>query len=69
MERLKLSVPTMKCGGCASTVEEVLAKVPGISGVTVDLDAKSAKMILGDEARVEDALRAVEGAGHQATPG
>lgn len=69
MDRLKLSVPTMKCGGCASTVEEALGTVPGISQVTVDLDSKSAEVVLGDEARVEDAVRAVEGAGHQATPG
>ena len=69
MDRLKLDVPTMKCGGCASTVEEALGNVPGISDVTVDLGAKSAEMVLGDQARVEDAVRAVEDAGHQATPG
>lgn len=69
MARLKLLVPTMKCGGCASSVEEALSAVPGISEVSVDLDSKSAEVVLGDEARLEDALRAVEGAGHQATPG
>ncbi len=69
MATMKLSVPSMKCGGCASTVEEALGKVPGISQVTVDLDEKSAEFVLGDEARLDDALKAVEGAGHQATPG
>jgi copper chaperone CopZ len=69
MEQVKLSIPTMKCGGCASTVEEALKKVPGILQVSVDLGSKSAEVALGGETRIGDAIKAVEGAGHQATPG
>ena len=33
----ELKVTGMTCGGCKSTVERVVARVPGVTSVTVDL--------------------------------
>ena len=35
----KLEVRGMSCGHCKKSVEDALAKLPGVAEVTVDLDA------------------------------
>ena len=68
MESIKISVPTIKCGGCVAAVREALEGVPGVSEVSVELESKSAEFVLAGESYLDDALRAVVEAGHQATP-
>lgn len=36
----KLTVPTIVCGGCASSIKKALDKVSGISKVEVDVNSK-----------------------------
>ena len=41
---VKLSISGMTCSGCASTVKRVLSRVPGTTGVDVDLDRGAASV-------------------------
>jgi copper chaperone len=41
---IKLSISGMTCSGCASTVKRVLSRVPGTTGVEVDLDKGAASV-------------------------
>jgi Cu+-exporting ATPase len=68
MEAIKISVPTIKCGGCVAAVRDALEGVAGVSGVSVELESKTAEFVLAGEARLDDALGAVVEAGHRATP-
>ncbi len=63
----KLNVEGMMCMHCKASVEKVLSAVPGVSAVTVDLEAKSA--VVNCEASVLDAdlIAAVEKKGFKAT--
>ena len=42
MESIQLSVTGMKCGGCVSTVENILNNSDGIENVSVNLLTESA---------------------------
>ncbi|WP_082717486.1 MULTISPECIES: heavy metal translocating P-type ATPase [Burkholderia] len=62
-----LFVEGMHCGGCTARVEKALARVPGVTGATVDLDAGTATVDATpavDAPRLIDALGA---AGYRAT--
>ncbi|WP_082743835.1 MULTISPECIES: heavy metal translocating P-type ATPase [unclassified Burkholderia] len=62
-----LLVEGMHCGGCTSRVEQALARVPGVTGAAVDLDAGTATV---DAASAVDAARlidALDAAGYRAT--
>ncbi|MCB4824869.1 heavy-metal-associated domain-containing protein [Roseicella aerolata] len=61
------SIGGMTCGSCANAVHRALARVPGVVSVEVDLGVGRA-MVQGD-ARPEDLLAAVEGAGYRAALG
>jgi copper chaperone len=37
MEKLELKVANVKCGGCASTIQEGLLALPGVASVNVDI--------------------------------
>ncbi len=37
MQKLDLKVANVKCGGCASTIQEGLVTMPGIESVDVDI--------------------------------
>lgn len=57
-----IHIEGMSCGGCKASVERVLSAVPGVSGVSVDLAAKTATV--NTDSASDDALRtAVTGAG------
>ena len=57
-----IHIEGMSCGGCKASVERVLSAVPGVSGVSVDLTAKTATV--NTDSASDDALRAaVTGAG------
>ena len=61
-----LAVSGMTCGGCAKSVTRVLAKVPGVAKVDVDFGTGRA-VVVGD-ARPDDLVAAVQGAGYEARP-
>jgi copper chaperone CopZ len=45
---LKLTVPTMSCGGCSSKVTEQLQGLTGVQSVAVDLETKQVS-VQGDD--------------------
>lgn len=56
----EFAVDNMKCGGCAAKAEQAIRAVPGVTGVRVDLAAKSAVVQGGADAQaVVDALTRV----------
>ena len=59
-----LAIGGMTCGSCANAVHRALARVPGV--VSVDVDLAGARALVRGDARAEDMLAAVEGAGYRA---
>ena len=59
-----IAIGGMTCGSCANAVQRALSRVPGVVSVEVNLAAGRA-LVRGD-ARAEDMLAAVEGAGYRA---
>ena len=56
MKETTLSVTGMTCGGCVSSVQKVLAALPGVQSVEVTLTPGQARVV-HDETRVgRDAL-------------
>ena len=53
MMEKKILIEGMMCNHCKMVVEKVLGNVPGVTAVTVDLDAKTAAVTC--DASVEDA--------------
>ncbi len=49
----KILIEGMMCNHCKMSVEKVLSAVPGVSAVTVDLEAKTASVTYNGD--VEDA--------------
>ena len=64
MNEITLSVTGMTCGGCVSSVQKVLAALPGVQSVEVSLTPGHAR-IRFDPARIERAamVQAVVDAG------
>lgn len=50
----KILIEGMMCNHCKMAVEKVLGAVPGVTAVTVDLEAKTATVACADE--VTDAI-------------
>lgn len=69
MNEIILHITGMSCGGCVSSVQNILAAVPGVSRVEVDLAAGTAR-IQFDPARtpVDALVQAVNAAGFTAQP-
>lgn len=61
-----ITVEGMSCGHCEQTVEEALAGVPGVTGVTVDREENRAS-VEGD-VNTAALVGAVEDAGYSAHP-
>lgn len=60
-----IAVTGMTCGGCARTVEQALAAVPGVSAASVDLPGRRAKVEFNPALVTKDVLaHAIEGAGY-----
>jgi copper chaperone CopZ len=59
LSRQTLAVTGMTCSGCVRSVERVLARVPGVSSVTVDL-ARGRAVVEGtaEPARLVEAVTA-----------
>lgn len=62
----KLHVEGMMCMHCKASVEKVLSAVPGVSAVTVDLEAKSAVVVCEADVADADLVAAVEKKGFKA---
>ncbi|MFM0730210.1 heavy metal translocating P-type ATPase [Paraburkholderia sediminicola] len=68
----ELDIGGMTCASCAMRVEKALAKVPGVTGVSVNLATETATVNLGDAAASADTntdalIAAVKKAGYEAT--
>ena len=62
----KLNVEGMMCMHCKASVEKVLAAVPGVTAVVVDLDAKAAVVTCDASVMDADLIAAVEKKGFKA---
>jgi copper ion binding protein len=58
------SVPGITCGHCATAIREAVGCVPGVSGVDVDIDAKTVRVAGDGDATAVRA--AIADAGYQA---
>lgn len=56
----KILVEGMMCNHCKASVEKVLSAVPGVSAVTVDLEAKTAAVTCDDTVTDAALFAAVE---------
>ena len=65
MQTIEFKVPGMTCGHCESAVKGELSKVPGVTGVTVDLSTKDV-VVEGESLDVEALYAAVDEAGYEA---
>lgn len=63
MAQTALKIDGMTCGGCVRSVQTVLAAVPGVTQVEVDLAAGRATVEHASGESVQALLDAVEGAG------
>lgn len=63
----EVALPTLQCAACANTVETAVKKVEGVRDVSVDLDAKTAKVTFDANATDVSALeQAIAQAGYAA---
>ena len=62
----KLIVEGMMCMHCKASVEKVLSAVPGVTAVTVDLEAKTAVVACAADVADSDLCAAVEKKGFKA---
>ena len=60
-----ISIEGMRCGHCTSNVEKALRGVPGVSEVTVELEAKTATVEAADGVTDEALRKAVDDLGFQ----
>ncbi len=56
----KLLIEGMMCMHCKAKVEKALSAVPGVTGCTVDLEAKTAAVTLNADVADADLFAAVE---------
>lgn len=63
MDKVKIGIDGMTCGGCVLSVEKALERVPGVSKVTVSLERKEAE-VEGDGLDRGVLTAAVEDAGY-----
>ena len=62
-----LAIGGMTCAACVSRVEKVLARVPGVTEVSVNLATERAHVLTGAPADIPALVRAVEKAGYEAS--
>ena len=61
---VELSIEGMTCGGCATTVRRIVSRIPGVTGVHVDLSGSRATV--EGAVRPEELVRAVRESGYGA---
>jgi len=57
-------VPDISCGHCATRIRKALSEVDGVSDVSVDVDAKTVRLTLADDAVTGWARQALVAAGY-----
>lgn len=62
---ITLSVPGMSCGHCEAAVKSEVGKVPGVTSVAVDLEAKDV-VVVGESLDTAALIAAVDEAGYEA---
>jgi copper chaperone CopZ len=67
--KVELKSVHMCCPGCAEAVEEVLTKVPGVTGVAVDQKSATARFTAADARAAQKALDALAAAGFHGDTG
>ena len=68
MTSITLSVPDMRCDGCASAVESALSKLDLVKQADVSLDSKTVTVELDADGPVETLIAAIAAAGYEASP-
>lgn len=64
---VEVALPTLQCAVCVEAVETAVKEVDGVQGVSVDLDAKTAKVTFDAEVTALPALeRAIVQSGYAA---
>lgn len=68
METIELEVQGMTCGSCVDSVKRVLQRIPGVSGVDVDLSLGRVRVTTSGNAAATlgDLTAALEAAGYPA---
>ena len=64
MTQIRLKVKGMSCGHCVAAVENGLKSVPGVAGVSVDLDSGLA--VVEGDVSAQDLVEAVVEEGYEA---
>ncbi len=67
MKNVTLSVPDMKCGGCANAVRSALSRLDSVSQAEVSLESKTVSVDLDDGSPVETLIDAIAAAGYRAS--
>lgn len=67
--KITLKVENMNCGHCSGMVEKTLKSIPGLSGISVDLEGKKACFTAEEESLADQAAEAVAKAGYPASRG
>ncbi len=66
-EHVMISVPTIQCDNCVSTIENAVKKIKGVESVSVDLEKKMAHINYNsDKVKVEDIENAITASGYDA---
>ncbi len=62
-----VKIQGMHCEECAKSIEREVKKIPGVTDVQVNLEAKSAKVTTKDGVKIEDKAlkKAIEKAGYK----
>jgi copper chaperone CopZ len=68
MQNVRLSVPDMKCDGCANAIQSALSNLVSVGQADISLEAKTVAVELEDGGLVEALIEAIAAAGYRATP-
>ena len=63
-----LTAPEIVCDGCANAIKKALAKVPGVSGVEVNIATKSVTITQDRSIERHTLAEAIERAGFEVAP-
>lgn len=64
-QELKLSIPSIHCPLCIAIVRDEIKEQQGVKSVKVDLNTKSAVVIIDKTANINDILNATAKAGYE----
>ena len=67
MRSVTLSIPDMKCGGCANAVQSALSNVGGVENADVSFEGKTAIVTIAEDIAIGALLDAIGAAGYTPT--